>query len=69
MFLEQRVEQLENLTVDHMKQIETIANGLGQLTTDMSRRFDRVENRLDRLEAGQHQLVIGQAELNSRVSR
>ncbi|OIN58355.1 hypothetical protein [Arsenicibacter rosenii] len=35
MYLEQRVEQLEQLTVDHGRQIESIAKGLAELTIDV----------------------------------
>ena len=39
MYLEEKVEQLENLSVDQGKQIEIIAKGLATITTDMQRGF------------------------------
>lgn len=39
MYLEERVEQLENLSVDQGKQIETIAKGLATITSDMQKGF------------------------------
>ena len=35
MFLEERVEQLENLSVDQGRQLESIARGLANLTLDV----------------------------------
>ena len=42
MYLEEKVEQLENLSVDQGKQIEIIAKGLATITTDMQRGFAEV---------------------------
>jgi chromosome segregation ATPase len=48
MYLEQRIEQLENVTVEHGKQIEMIAAGLATLTTTVNNGFSemRAEFRL-----------------------
>lgn len=43
MYLEERVEQLEVLSVDQGRQIETIAKGVTDLTVTVNQRFDRVE--------------------------
>lgn len=51
MYLEERVEQLEVLSVDQGKQIETIARGLADLTVTVNHRFDQVDKRFDRVEA------------------
>lgn len=42
MYLEERVEQVENLSVDHGRQIETVAKGLANLTIVVNQRFDQV---------------------------
>lgn len=43
MYLEEKVEQLENLSVDQGKQIEIIAKGLATINTDMQRGFAEVK--------------------------
>lgn len=35
MYLEERIEQLEHVAVDHGRQIESIAKGLAELTVDV----------------------------------
>ena len=47
MYLEERVEQLETLSVDQGRQIETIAKGLADLTVTVNHRFDGVNQRFD----------------------
>ena len=44
MYLEQRIEQLENVTVEHGKQIEMIAAGLATLTTTVNNGFNEMRN-------------------------
>lgn len=44
MYLEQRIEQLENVTVEHGKQIEMIATGLATLTTTVNSGFNEMRN-------------------------
>ncbi|GGM76238.1 hypothetical protein GCM10010967_04770 [Dyadobacter beijingensis] len=58
MYLEQRVEQLESVTVEHGKQIDMIAAGLATLTTtvnngfeEMRMRFSRIDERFDEHDA------------------
>ncbi|GAB4035907.1 hypothetical protein [Spirosoma gilvum] len=50
MYLEERVEQLETLAVDHGRQIETIAKGVADLTVTVNHRFDRVDKRFDQVD-------------------
>lgn len=50
MYLEERVEQVESLTVDQGRQIEAIAKGVADLTVTVNHRFDRVDQRFDRIE-------------------
>lgn len=45
MYLEERVGQLENLSVDHGRQIEIIAKGIADLTVTVNERFDEVNQR------------------------
>jgi DNA anti-recombination protein RmuC len=54
--LEERVEQLEHLATDQGRQIETIAKGLAELTTDvrairkdMNEGFAQVNNEIQRI--------------------
>lgn len=47
MYLEERVEQLEHLSVDQGRQIETIARGLADLTVTVNQRFDEVNQRFE----------------------
>lgn len=35
MYLEERIEQLEQVSIDYGRQIETVAKGLAELTTDV----------------------------------
>lgn len=63
MYLEERVEQLENLSVDHGRQIETVAKGLANLTIVVNQRFDQVNQRFDRVEADIADLKNGQARM------
>lgn len=49
MYLEERVEQLETLAVDHGRQIETIAKGVADLTVTVNHRFDRVDERFHQI--------------------
>ena len=49
MYLEEKVEQLENLSVDQGKQIEIIAKGLATITTDMQRGFADVKQQQTRM--------------------
>ncbi len=50
MYLEERVEQLETLAVDHGRQIETIAKGVADLTVTVNHRFDRIDDRFDQID-------------------
>ena len=55
MYVEERLAQLENITNEHGKQIEMVADGLATLTTRESfgkvdQRFERLEGRVDRIE-------------------
>ena len=68
MYLEERVEQLENLSVDHGRQIETVAKGLAHLTVTVNQRFDRVENDIAELKADVAELNKGQARLEVVLS-
>ncbi|SFD82162.1 hypothetical protein SAMN05216167_107178 [Spirosoma endophyticum] len=47
MYLEERVGQLENLSVDHGRQIEIIAKGVADLTVTVNERFDQVINEMN----------------------
>ena len=49
MYLEERVEQLENLSVDQGRQIEIIAKGLGTITIDMQRGFADVRQQQNKM--------------------
>lgn len=63
MFLEERVEQLENLAADQGRQIELVAGGLATLTVEVrgirqdmtdgfaqvDQRFERVDQRFDEI--------------------
>ena len=69
MYLEERVEQLEALTVDQGKQAELIAKGVAKLTTD-------TQQGIDELKQGQtalHQEIIRLADLsdgtNERITQ
>ncbi len=71
MYLEERVEQLEHLAADQGRQIETIAKGLADLTTDVrairhdmtdgfikiNDEFVRVNQRFDEMQQTQ-QLIL-----------
>ena len=57
MYLEERVEQLEHLATDQGRQIETIAKGLAELTTDvrairqdMNDGFKRNDEKFERID-------------------
>lgn len=79
MYLEQRVEQLENVTVEQGKQIEMIASGLATLTNTVNNGFREMraefreihkqlanhDRRLDRLEADVAELKADVAELKA----
>ena len=56
MYLEERVEQLENLSVDHGRQIELIAKGVADLTVTVNERFDQVNEDIAELKSGQARL-------------
>ncbi len=49
MYIEQRIDQLERITADLIKGQDSIARGLGMLTTDTQSRFDRVDRNLQQL--------------------
>ena len=69
MYLEERVEQLETLAVDHGRQIETIAKGVADLTVTVNHRFDRVDERFDRVEKDISELKSDVSELKSGQAR
>ena len=82
MYLEERVGQLENLSVDHGRQIEIIAKGVADLTVtvnerfdevnqrfeQVNQRFDEVDRRFDRVNGDIAELKIGQVRLEATVS-
>ncbi|MFD2574427.1 hypothetical protein ACFSUS_27580 [Spirosoma soli] len=57
MYLEERVEQVEQIITDHGRQIESIAKGLADLTSDvrairqdMTEGFNKIDGRLDSID-------------------
>lgn len=50
MYLEQRIEQLENVTVEHGKQIEMIAAGLATLTSTVNNGFEEIRGQFARID-------------------
>ena len=75
MYLEERIEQVEALSEDQGRQIETIAKGLDDLTVTVNNRFDRVDERFrqiderfDRVEADIAELKSGQVRLEVAVT-
>ena len=50
MYLEERIEQVEALSVDQGRQIETIAKGLADLTVTVNHRFNQVDERFDSID-------------------
>ncbi|KAA0991155.1 hypothetical protein [Dyadobacter aurulentus] len=83
MFIEQRIDQLENICVEHGKQIEMIATGLASLTTLVQTGFADVQEKLvvitnqlddhdirfDRLETKVDRLEVGFDKLEDKVER
>jgi len=66
MYLEERVEQLEHLATDQGRQIETIAKGLADLTTDvrairqdMTEGFVRMYGKFEQID-GEFKLIKGE---------
>ena len=68
MYLEERVGQLENLSVDHGRQIEIIAKGVADLTVTVNERFDQVDRRFDEVNEDIAQLKSGQIRLETAVT-
>lgn len=50
MYLEERVDQLEALSIDQGRQIETIAKGLADLTVTVNHRFNQVDERFNQID-------------------
>lgn len=50
MYLEQRIEQLENVTVEHGKQIEMIAAVLATLTGTVNNGFEEIRRQFARID-------------------
>ena len=82
MFLEERVEQLENLAADQGRQIELVAGGLATLTVevrgirqDMTDGFARVNRQFDEMRQEftqefvqvRHEFAEGLATVNQRL--
>lgn len=71
MYLEERLEQIEQVVVDHGRQLETVANGLAELTVDVrairqdmtdgfrrvDEQFVEVNKRLGALEETQQEML------------
>ena len=75
MYLEERVGQLENLSVDHGRQIEIIAKGVADLTVtvnqrfdEVNQRFDKVDRRFDKVNEDIAELKTGQIRLETTVT-
>lgn len=75
MYLEERVGQLENLSVDHGRQIEIIAKGVADLTVtvnqrfdEVNQRFDEVDRRFDKINENIAELKTGQIRLETTVT-
>lgn len=68
MYLEQRIEQLENVTVEHGKQIEMIAAGLATLTTTVNNGFNEMRNEFRLVKSDIAGLKTDVAELKSDVA-
>ncbi|QMW02925.1 hypothetical protein [Spirosoma foliorum] len=68
MYLEERVERLEHLSVDQGRQLETITRGLADLTVTVNQRFNEVDKRFDKVEADIAELKSGQARLETTVA-
>ena len=76
MYLEERVGQLEHITVEHGKQIEMIATGLAALTSAVNSGFQDVrsdlraqDERMDSLDTRMDRLDARIDSLDSRMDR
>lgn len=69
MYLEQRIEQLENVTVEHGKQIEMIAAGLATLTTTVNNGFNEMRAEFRLVKSDITELKTDVAELKTDVAQ
>jgi predicted nucleic acid-binding Zn-ribbon protein len=69
MYLEERVEQLENLAVDQGKHIEIIASGLATLTAQVQKGFSDMRKDITKLNDRVESLESKVDRLDVRVSR
>lgn len=69
MYLEERVAHLENITTEHGKQIEMVAEGLATLTTRVDRGFEEMRTKFVEYDARFEQIDARFVRLEERMDR